>query len=167
MPLTSRSDEGHKCREEWPSESSERAYNLFLDAMLLLIPLVFMSLAYSLIMSKLWKGLRREIQHNTSCQQQMLDRSSSSLNVNGLLVRNNNTSTTTVNSLASMRQNRLLPSIARLHDDKRKKVAQKGKNKKETVKMWLMKGIVQVRSDCIVPSASQPSVIAFALIILY
>ena len=61
---------GHKCREEWPSKSSEQVFNLFLDAMLLLIPVLIMSLAYSLIMSKLWKGLRREIQHNTSFQQQ-------------------------------------------------------------------------------------------------
>ncbi|GJQ75119.1 hypothetical protein Trydic_g9728 [Trypoxylus dichotomus] len=134
-----------KCREEWPSESSERVYNLFLDAMLLLVPLIFMSLAYSLIMSKLWKGLRREIQQNTTCQQQMLDRSSSSLNVNGLSIRNNNASTATMNSLASMRQNRLLPPTNRLQDDKRKKIPPKSKNKKEAVKMWLMKGIVQVR----------------------
>ncbi|XP_049861885.1 cholecystokinin receptor-like [Schistocerca gregaria] len=60
----------HKCREEWPTEALEHAYNLFLDAMLLLVPLLIMSLAYSLIVSKLWKGLRREIQHNSSCRRQ-------------------------------------------------------------------------------------------------
>jgi hypothetical protein len=60
----------HKCREEWPSKSSERAYNIFLDAMLLLVPLVIMTLAYSLIVSKLWKGLRREIRHNSSFRRQ-------------------------------------------------------------------------------------------------
>lgn len=60
----------HKCREDWPSKSSERAYNIFLDAMLLLVPLIIMTLAYSLIVSKLWKGLRREIRHNSSCRRQ-------------------------------------------------------------------------------------------------
>lgn len=60
----------HKCREDWPSKSSERAYNIFLDAMLLLVPLIIMTLAYSLIVSKLWKGLQREIRHNSSCRRQ-------------------------------------------------------------------------------------------------
>ncbi|KAJ4450083.1 hypothetical protein ANN_01490 [Periplaneta americana] len=63
--------ERHKCREDWPSKSSERAYNIFLDAMLLLVPLIIMTLAYSLIVSKLWKGLRREIRHNSSCRRQL------------------------------------------------------------------------------------------------
>ena len=56
-----------KCREEWPNASSERAYNLFLDVILLLVPLVIMTLAYSLIVSKLWKGLKHEIKHNSNC----------------------------------------------------------------------------------------------------
>lgn len=60
---------GYKCREEWPTKRSEQAYNLFLDGMLLLIPLIFMILAYSLIVNKLWKGLKKEIQHNSSYQQ--------------------------------------------------------------------------------------------------
>jgi len=38
--------------------------------MLLLVPLVIMTLAYSLIVSKLWKGLRREIRHNSSFRRQ-------------------------------------------------------------------------------------------------
>ncbi|XP_034238078.1 cholecystokinin receptor type A-like [Thrips palmi] len=59
----------HKCREEWSSLGSERIYNLFLDAMLLLVPLLIMSLAYLLIVSKLWRGLRREIRHSSSCKQ--------------------------------------------------------------------------------------------------
>ncbi|KAG8231106.1 hypothetical protein J437_LFUL010104 [Ladona fulva] len=53
----------HKCREEWPSPASERGFNLFVDAALLVIPLLVMALAYSLIVSKLWKGLRRELVH--------------------------------------------------------------------------------------------------------
>ncbi|RZF38517.1 hypothetical protein LSTR_LSTR006112, partial [Laodelphax striatellus] len=58
----------HKCRETWPTQISEKVFNLFLDAILLLIPLIIMSLAYSLIVSKLWKGLQREIKHNSSCR---------------------------------------------------------------------------------------------------
>ncbi|KAJ1522983.1 hypothetical protein ONE63_002119 [Megalurothrips usitatus] len=59
----------HKCREEWISPGSERIYNLFLDGILLLVPLLIMSLAYLLIVSKLWRGLRREIRHSSSCKQ--------------------------------------------------------------------------------------------------
>ena len=54
----------HKCREEWPSTTSERAFNLFIDAILLLIPLVIMILAYSLIVHKLFKGLKKEIKND-------------------------------------------------------------------------------------------------------
>lgn len=61
---------GHKCREDWPSRESEQIFNLFLDVMLLLIPMIIMSMAYSLIMTKLWKGLQREIEHNSTCRQQ-------------------------------------------------------------------------------------------------
>lgn len=56
-----------KCREEWPSVGTERAYNLFLDGTLLLIPLVVMSLAYSLIAKKLWRGLKLEIRQSSTC----------------------------------------------------------------------------------------------------
>lgn len=55
-----------KCREEWPSRSSERTYVIFLDIALLLIPLLSMGIAYSLIVSKLWRGLRREMKHTSS-----------------------------------------------------------------------------------------------------
>lgn len=64
FPFTGR----HKCRETWPTKFSEKIFNLFLDAILLLVPLIIMSLAYSLIVSKLWKGLQREIQQNSSCR---------------------------------------------------------------------------------------------------
>ncbi|CAG7719696.1 unnamed protein product [Allacma fusca] len=55
-----------KCREMWPNPESEKIFNLFLDFLLLLIPLCIMGMAYSLIVSKLWKGLRREILHTRS-----------------------------------------------------------------------------------------------------
>lgn len=56
-----------KCREVWPSNYSERTYVLFLDIGLLLIPLLSMGLAYSMIVSKLWRGLRHEMKQHTSC----------------------------------------------------------------------------------------------------
>lgn len=48
----------HKCREEWPDPALEKAYSLLLDAILLIIPLLIMALAYWLIAARLWKGLR-------------------------------------------------------------------------------------------------------------
>ncbi|XP_054267360.1 cholecystokinin receptor type A-like [Macrosteles quadrilineatus] len=90
----------HKCREDWPSPASERVFNIFLDMILLLIPLVIMTLAYSLIVSKLWKGLQREIKHNSSCRRR-LERTSSSATMNDAVVINNNTT--------GLRQHRLLP----------------------------------------------------------
>ncbi|XP_076686410.1 cholecystokinin receptor type A [Andrena cerasifolii] len=60
-----------KCREEWPSVGADRAYNLFLDGTLLLVPLIVMSLAYSLIAAKLWRGLRQEMRQTSSCQQRL------------------------------------------------------------------------------------------------
>ncbi|XP_020282458.1 cholecystokinin receptor type A-like isoform X2 [Pseudomyrmex gracilis] len=67
-----------KCREEWPSVGTERAYNLFLDGTLLLIPLVVMSLAYSLIAKKLWRGLKLEIRQSSTCTKR-LDRTGSTM----------------------------------------------------------------------------------------
>ncbi|XP_015434702.1 PREDICTED: cholecystokinin receptor type A-like [Dufourea novaeangliae] len=58
----------HKCREQWPSVGIERAYNLFLDGTLLLVPLIVMSLAYSLIAAELWRGLRQEMRQTSGCQ---------------------------------------------------------------------------------------------------
>ncbi|CAH1635016.1 unnamed protein product [Spodoptera littoralis] len=57
-----------KCREVWTSLELERAFNLGLDAGLLLIPIFIMSFAYSLIVTKLWRGMRHEIQHNFKWQ---------------------------------------------------------------------------------------------------
>lgn len=50
----------HKCREDWPSLDYERAYNLFLDMVLLVIPLLVLAVTYSLITQTLYKGMRME-----------------------------------------------------------------------------------------------------------
>ncbi|XP_078046817.1 cholecystokinin receptor type A [Augochlora pura] len=67
----------NKCREKWPNVGTERAYNLFLDGTLLLVPLIVMSLAYSLIAAELWRGLRQELRQTSSCQRR-LERTESS-----------------------------------------------------------------------------------------
>ncbi|KAI9555190.1 hypothetical protein GHT06_017705 [Daphnia sinensis] len=56
----------HKCREEWPDAVSEKAYNLLLDVILLVLPLLIMGLAYWLIAARLWRGLRHETGGNSS-----------------------------------------------------------------------------------------------------
>ncbi|XP_013141583.1 PREDICTED: cholecystokinin receptor-like isoform X2 [Papilio polytes] len=58
----------YKCREVWSSLELERAFNLGLDAALLLVPFFIMSFAYCLIVTKLWRGMRHEIQHNFNWQ---------------------------------------------------------------------------------------------------
>ncbi|XP_035709242.1 cholecystokinin receptor [Folsomia candida] len=55
-----------KCREVWPNSESEKTFNLILDGLLFIFPLGIMAMAYSLIVSKLWKGLRNEIRHTRS-----------------------------------------------------------------------------------------------------
>ncbi|XP_045459893.1 cholecystokinin receptor-like [Melitaea cinxia] len=61
----------YKCREVWTGLELERAFNLGLDAALLLIPFFIMSFAYSLIVKKLWRGMRHEIQHNFNWQKHL------------------------------------------------------------------------------------------------
>ncbi|XP_059486980.1 cholecystokinin receptor-like [Neocloeon triangulifer] len=61
---STRDKDRHKCREEWPDSISERGFNISLDLVLLIFPLSVMVVAYALIVSKLWKGLKREIQHS-------------------------------------------------------------------------------------------------------
>ncbi|KAG5332191.1 CCKAR protein, partial [Acromyrmex heyeri] len=78
-----------KCREEWPSVGAERAYNLFLDGTLLLIPLLLMSLAYSLIAIKLWRGLKLEIRQSSTCTRR-LGRMESNATIRGSSYNNNN-----------------------------------------------------------------------------
>lgn len=50
----------HKCREVWPSLDYEKAYNLFLDFVLLVIPLLTLAVTYSLITQTLFRGMRTE-----------------------------------------------------------------------------------------------------------
>ncbi|CAH0560862.1 unnamed protein product [Brassicogethes aeneus] len=109
---------GYKCREHWPSKLGEQVFNIVLNIMMLLIPLLIMCVAYSLIMSKLWRGLRREMEHSNSCQRQMLDRAYSSPTINELMAKNNN-STTESNNLIPLRQFRnRLPKFIRSNVNK-------------------------------------------------
>lgn len=50
----------HKCRENWPvhAEKYERAFNLFLDVILLVLPLLMLGATYSLITKTLWQDMR-------------------------------------------------------------------------------------------------------------
>lgn len=52
----------HKCREYWPPsvEQYEKAYNIFLDLILLVIPVVVLAATYFLIARTLWHGMRAE-----------------------------------------------------------------------------------------------------------
>ncbi|XP_046433087.1 cholecystokinin receptor type A-like isoform X1 [Neodiprion fabricii] len=154
-----------KCREDWPSIAAERAFNIFLDVILLIIPLIMMTLAYSLIVTKL---RRREIQHSSSCQRQV-QRTSSSATVNGTCRPNfcNETNSAKV-IVTSLRQHRSLSSSEYLQGVRRTTsqgaLAQDGASRKprqvtsrrraEAVKLWLMRGMVQI------PSSGTPRVVA-------
>ncbi|XP_066146879.1 cholecystokinin receptor-like isoform X1 [Euwallacea fornicatus] len=50
----------HKCRETWPSPDYEKAFNLFLDLVLMVSPLLVLAAMYSLIIRTLWKGIKTE-----------------------------------------------------------------------------------------------------------
>lgn len=50
----------HKCRELWPSDKSEKGFNLYLDSILLVIPLIIMVVVYALITRTLCMGIRLE-----------------------------------------------------------------------------------------------------------
>ncbi|XP_029710630.1 octopamine receptor 2 [Aedes albopictus] len=73
-----------KCREMWPDKSYERAYVLFLDAGLLCFPLITMGFSYSMIVSKLWRGLRREIRHSTHQKHQLQITNATSISLDAL-----------------------------------------------------------------------------------
>ncbi|XP_053949213.1 cholecystokinin receptor type A-like [Anastrepha ludens] len=51
-----------KCREQWPADSLayERSYNIFLDLILLVLPLLILSFAYILITRTLYVGMQNE-----------------------------------------------------------------------------------------------------------
>lgn len=57
----------HKCRENWKSLSEERAYNIFLDFILLLVPLFVLSIAYILITITLYRGMQMEEAFRDHC----------------------------------------------------------------------------------------------------
>lgn len=52
----------HKCREVWPTKpvEYEKVFNIFLDMLLLLIPLVVLAAAYALISRTLWQSMSSE-----------------------------------------------------------------------------------------------------------
>ncbi|XP_059486761.1 cholecystokinin receptor type A-like isoform X3 [Neocloeon triangulifer] len=54
----------HKCREKWPHLDYERAYNLLLDAALLVVPLVALTATYVLISRTLWRGMKAEARYS-------------------------------------------------------------------------------------------------------
>ncbi|XP_058830066.1 cholecystokinin receptor type A-like [Topomyia yanbarensis] len=65
----------HKCRELWFERSYERAYNLFLDVILLVLPLVILGVTYSLITRNLCRGMqqsfRRYSKTTGSCRERV------------------------------------------------------------------------------------------------
>ena len=48
------------CREKWPSEGWMKAYTIFLDFILFLVPIVIMLISYSFIAYTLWSGLKMD-----------------------------------------------------------------------------------------------------------
>ncbi|XP_037049844.1 cholecystokinin receptor type A-like [Bradysia coprophila] len=70
----------HKCREYWPegSEEYEKTFNLYLDVILLVIPLIMLGATYSLITKTLWQGMRDE---NSSKHDTTYDTTQSSNNL--------------------------------------------------------------------------------------
>ncbi|XP_073995805.1 cholecystokinin receptor-like isoform X2 [Rhodnius prolixus] len=52
---------GHrKCRELWPNEDIEKTYNLLLDFLLLVIPLIVMVTTYTLVAKTLWRVMKTQ-----------------------------------------------------------------------------------------------------------
>ncbi|XP_076314813.1 cholecystokinin receptor-like [Tachypleus tridentatus] len=50
----------YKCRDVWPNITSERVFNIYLDAALLIVPLVIMAFMYFLIVHTLYVDLENE-----------------------------------------------------------------------------------------------------------
>ncbi|KAI0232513.1 Cholecystokinin receptor [Lamellibrachia satsuma] len=53
----------HKCAEMWDDPTLEKAYTIFLDLVLLIVPLSLMLIAYGWITYTLWRGIRLEIRN--------------------------------------------------------------------------------------------------------
>ncbi|KAH7977227.1 hypothetical protein HPB51_026925 [Rhipicephalus microplus] len=52
---------GHqKCRELWPNDEAEKGFNLYLDSVLLVLPLLIMIFVYAIIVRTLCVGIRLE-----------------------------------------------------------------------------------------------------------
>ncbi|KAH7954067.1 hypothetical protein HPB49_015319 [Dermacentor silvarum] len=49
-----------KCRELWPSDEAEKVFNLYLDSVLLVLPLLIMIVVYAVITRTLCVGIRLE-----------------------------------------------------------------------------------------------------------
>lgn len=49
--------EKQKCRESWPTLSAEQGFTIFLDVILLILPLILMTVTYSLIIRTLWQAM--------------------------------------------------------------------------------------------------------------
>ncbi|KAH9373996.1 hypothetical protein HPB48_017775 [Haemaphysalis longicornis] len=60
-------DERQKCREVWPSVTSERVFNVYLDVTLFLLPLVIMSFVYSCICATLCHGMKLDNKSTPRC----------------------------------------------------------------------------------------------------
>ncbi|ODM92454.1 Cholecystokinin receptor [Orchesella cincta] len=62
----------HKCREEWPDETLEKTYTVFLDMILLVLPLFIMAVKYGLITRTLWPAATHNDPTATGEQSSML-----------------------------------------------------------------------------------------------
>lgn len=60
-------DERQKCREVWPSVTSERVFNVYLDVTLFLLPLIIMSFVYSCICATLCHGMKLDNKSTPRC----------------------------------------------------------------------------------------------------
>ncbi|XP_068230519.1 uncharacterized protein [Palaemon carinicauda] len=64
MPV--RRDPGrHKCREVWPSLTTERTFNIIITMTLLLVPLIVMAAAYIRVVRALWLGVKIQRSKNS------------------------------------------------------------------------------------------------------
>ncbi|XP_022244427.1 cholecystokinin receptor-like [Limulus polyphemus] len=82
----------YKCRESWPTITAERLFNILLDILLLVVPLLIMVVTYSLITATLWRAMRPEVSftQGTRTQSAIKSSQSSSRNVlRSILVRSN------------------------------------------------------------------------------
>ncbi|XP_050415907.1 cholecystokinin receptor type A [Patella vulgata] len=70
----------YRCQEDWASIEWEKFYTIFLDCMLLVVPVIIMSFAYGMISYILWVGMKLEYQ---SEQEKRSNRAEYNHNSNG------------------------------------------------------------------------------------